>query len=140
MMAASQRRRWLAGIALLTMVLRVLVPSGYMPAALAGGWYLSLCPHGMPNPAAVTALANSAHHGHHGAGHQLDHHHDHVDHTFDHCELGSGLTLSATLATVTGFELPQPARLLDIPERPAPPRQLFPRAYDSRAPPPTAHT
>jgi len=138
MTAVFRHHRWLAGLALLTMLLRVAVPGGYMPTSIAGGWYLSLCPHGMPNPAAVAALANSAQHEHHH-GHGAQGGHDHgAAHSFDHCELGSGLTLSATLeAFGLSFTLiPVPAA--QAAQRTVAPQCSLSRIYHSRAPPHTA--
>jgi hypothetical protein len=35
-------------LALLAFLLRLLVPLGTMPAALSDGWFLKLCPDGLP--------------------------------------------------------------------------------------------
>ena len=49
---------------LATLLLRVLVPVGYMPAKLSEGWPVQLCPDGM-SAAAMTALLGDQHQ-HHG--------------------------------------------------------------------------
>jgi len=50
-----------------------------MPAAVAGGWYLELCPDGLPT--AVMVALFGEHHAHHGkAG----------DTVFFHCDYGGG--------------------------------------------------
>ena len=131
--SALHHRRWFTGVALLALLLRVLVPTGYMPAALDSGWYLSLCPHGMPDPAAVAALGHAGHGAHHDHT-QQGHDHDAAQGP-DHCELGSGFALSAivaafaspvalapALSTIYTYSLPFLARAQT-------------RYYDGRAPP-----
>jgi len=128
--SALNHHRWIAGVALLALLLRVLVPAGYMPAALASGWYLSLCPHGMPNPAAVAALGHSMHHDHAQHGHDHD-----AAQGPDQCELGSGFAL---LAMVAAFASPVAlAPVLAIVYTYALPflARTHARFYDGRAPP-----
>ncbi|MFK7915321.1 MAG: hypothetical protein AB8B93_15515 [Pseudomonadales bacterium] len=48
---------------LAVLLLRVLVPVGYMPAALADGWPVQLCPDGLSS-AAMTALLGEQHQHH----------------------------------------------------------------------------
>jgi hypothetical protein len=56
-------------LALGALVLRLLVPVGTMPAALADGWFLKLCPDGLPVETLARLLGESHHHHHHpGAG------------------------------------------------------------------------
>ena len=94
---------------LATLVLRVLVPVGYMPAALSAGWPVQLCPDGLSS-AAMTALLGEQHQ-HHGM-HAMPvgaHHGDHgvteqpqpsVDATPGQCDLAafSGAVAPATSA------------------------------------------
>lgn len=44
----------------LSVVVRMLIPTGYMPAAIGDGWPVTLCQHGMPH-----GLFADAHHRHH---------------------------------------------------------------------------
>lgn len=93
-------RAGLLRLALLGMLLRIAVPAGYMPAALADGWYLQLCPDGL-SAAAMVALFGEGHR-HHGvgvgtghaaatpaaptggdSGHAHHHHHAHPEATAD---------------------------------------------------------
>lgn len=82
----------LLGLLLLSLFFRLLTPAGYMPAALATGGPLILCPDGLPGiePAAST------HHGAHGdhAGHggnNLDPAHHHGGFNPDVCPVGAVL-------------------------------------------------
>lgn len=77
-MGRGHQKRILTALALATMALRVLVPAGLMPSALAeNGWYLSICPDGLPAHVAH-ALFGHAHHTDGAA--------DYVQ-----CDLGAGL-------------------------------------------------
>ncbi|MEQ8914853.1 MAG: hypothetical protein RIE03_21405 [Pseudomonadales bacterium] len=108
--AAKKLRRVGLGATLGAVVLlRVLVPAGYMPAALAGGWFLQLCPDGLP-VAAMQALLGEAHH----------HHHHHAPDNGasaggdavampEQCQLGAGFAAAATVETLPQ-RAPIPAR------------------------------
>ena len=63
------------------MLLRVAIPVGFMPSGITGGWYLELCPDGMPEHVMVALYGE--HHAHHGAG---------SDNLFFECDYGSGAT------------------------------------------------
>jgi hypothetical protein len=52
-------------LALGALLLRLLVPVGTMPAALAEGWFLKLCPDGLPAETLARLLGESHHHHHH---------------------------------------------------------------------------
>lgn len=45
------------------MLLRVVVPAGFMPSSLSEGWYLALCPDGVP----VAWMVEFLGHDHHGS-------------------------------------------------------------------------
>ena len=121
-------RHWLATVCL-ALAVQSLFPAGYMPASLADGWPVMLCPDGLP----PDFLPTSGHH--HGA------HHDHGDEAggdpraSDDCALGKALQ---------GQALPAPAAVLPpsdpVTDIAAPPRTLsIPRrpetARRARAPP-----
>lgn len=68
-MSSSVSRSFAARAALCfalgALLLRLLVPVGTMPAALAGGWFLQLCPDGLPAETLARLLGDSHHHHHH---------------------------------------------------------------------------
>lgn len=63
------------------MLLRVVIPVGFMPSGITGGWYLELCPDGMPEQVMVAIFGE--HHAHHGTG---------SDNLFFECDYGNGTT------------------------------------------------
>jgi hypothetical protein len=54
-----------AGLGLLG---RVAIPPGFMPAPLAEGWPVTICPAASGALAAMTTSTTASHHGHHGTG------------------------------------------------------------------------
>ena len=59
------RRQWLAWMLLPALLLRALIPAGFMPVAGAGGLHLGFCPGAGEVPPGVAAPATHAsHHGH----------------------------------------------------------------------------
>jgi hypothetical protein len=63
------RRQRLASLLLPALVLRALIPVGFMPLAGSGGVHLGFCPGAGPVPAARSELARHApHHAHHDGG------------------------------------------------------------------------
>jgi len=59
------RRQWLAWLLLPALLLRALIPAGFMPVAGAGGPYLGFCPGAGELPPGVAApAAHASHHGH----------------------------------------------------------------------------
>jgi hypothetical protein len=62
------------------LLLRVAVPAGFMPASADDGWYLKLCPDGVPTEIMEALFGHD--HSHHQGGHEQ---------TFVQCELGSVL-------------------------------------------------
>jgi hypothetical protein len=64
----KRRRRW-ALLALPALLLRALIPVGFMPVATADGFSIEFCPDAGPLPAAASAAADPhAHHHHHTEG------------------------------------------------------------------------
>jgi hypothetical protein len=63
--AVFNHRRRLASLAMLAMLLRVVIPSGYMPSSLADGWYLQFCPDGIPSAVMALLIGDDSHHHHH---------------------------------------------------------------------------
>jgi hypothetical protein len=63
---STRRRQWLlAALVLPVLVLRGLIPIGYMPVSDRGGLYIDFCP-GEAQPPGVFAAQSPAHHHHHG--------------------------------------------------------------------------
>lgn len=64
------RRAWLLGLVLPVLLLRALIPAGFMPAADAGGLSIVLCPGEAALPPGISGAAHASHaHGHvHHAG------------------------------------------------------------------------
>jgi len=67
---SARQRQWLLAVLVLpVLVLRALIPIGYMPVSERGGLYIDFCP-GEAQPPGVLAPQSLAHHHHHGgAGH-----------------------------------------------------------------------
>jgi hypothetical protein len=64
----ADRRRW-ALLALPALLLRALIPVGFMPVATADGLSIEFCPDAGPLPAAASGAADPhAHHHHHQGG------------------------------------------------------------------------
>ncbi|HEU4959514.1 MAG TPA: hypothetical protein VFT56_03830 [Sphingomonas sp.] len=57
------QRRLLLALFACALVLRIAIPSGWMPVADAGGWRLTVC-DGMGPAAAMAAMPGMAHHQH----------------------------------------------------------------------------
>jgi hypothetical protein len=77
--ARPQRYRVLTAFASLALLLRIVIPVGFMPSGISGGWYLELCPDGMPEHVMVALYGE--HHAHHGAA---------SDNLFFECDYGNG--------------------------------------------------
>ena len=80
-LARPKRYRVLTAFASLALLLRIAIPVGFMPSGITGGWYLELCPDGMPEHVMVALYGE--HHAHHGAG---------SDNLFFECDYGNGAT------------------------------------------------
>ena len=108
----KNRRHWLAAVCL-ALAVQSLFPAGYMPASLADGWPVMLCPDGLP----ADFLPTSGHH--HGA------HHDHGDEAGDDPRASDDCALGKALQ---GQALPAPAALLPaadpVTDIAAPPRTV----------------
>jgi hypothetical protein len=63
MMQFAKKRHRVLLLLLATLLMRVAIPAGYMPAAVGSGLLFELCPEGMP--AAVLQILDSHHHHHH---------------------------------------------------------------------------
>lgn len=122
--ARYQKCRILAVLAALALLLRVMIPVGFMPSTVAGGWYLELCPDGMPEHVMVTLYGE--HHAHHGAG---------DDSLFFECDYGTGATGAFALAGGSDDHglLPQARPLAKLQQIKPPFAPLF--GFQSRAPP-----
>lgn len=105
------------------LLLRTLIPPGYMPGNLLAGDYMTLCPQGLP-----AAVAERFHAGHHGTGSAvLD-----ADRL---CPLATALLAAAPPPA-------EPAPLAPLPpydsvksETAVPPTSVLVLLYASRAPP-----
>jgi len=75
----SLKHRVLTALAAMALLLRIAVPVGFMPSSFANGWFLELCPDGLP--AHVMVALYGEHHAHHGAG---------GDSVFYECDYGGG--------------------------------------------------
>jgi len=76
------RHRAVTALAVAALLLRVVIPVGFMPSGIAGGWYLELCPDGLPRQVVVALFGEHyAHHGHHGVGGGV---------SVYHCDYGGG--------------------------------------------------
>ena len=118
----------LARAALLGMLLRIAVPAGFMPDDVSGGWYLKLCPDGLP-ASVMAALLGHAHHAHHA-------HHDAApDDGFQQCELGGGLSGSALVDPPTDLADASAPERFDVAFVFSARRPGAAIAYQSRAPP-----
>lgn len=79
------------------MAVRLVVPAGYMPAALGSGGFLMLCPAGMPSVPAKQAHG----HGHDHRPAMADHRgptSPDSHHALEDCALGEVLNLALALA------------------------------------------
>ena len=67
---STRRRQWLlAGLVLPVLVLRALIPVGYMPVSDRGGIHIDFCPGEAQPPGVLTAQSPAHHHHHGGADH-----------------------------------------------------------------------
>jgi hypothetical protein len=126
---------WLTALAF---ALRLLVPAGSMPSSVADGWYLSLCPDGLP-PAALAALL--------GEPEATHHHHGHRDGSGDEgggdtamalpadCELGSAFAAALAPGALPTLALPHRTGASWTRPATAPPAASSPSPYQPRGPP-----
>jgi hypothetical protein len=118
--------RWLV---IAAFALRILVPVGYMPSAVSGGWFLQLCPDGL-SAHVMTRLLGGAHAHHHL--HQVG-------------ETSAAKPLQCDLGSALSAELGKAETLALIPVGASEPPQTFGEsspadslllhAFRSRAPP-----
>lgn len=83
--------------AAMALLLRTVVPAGYMPAPLTSGWPVQICPDGLP-VGAIAALLGQAH-AHHHHGHSASS--DDPAALPEQCELGAGFAASAAVSGVS---------------------------------------
>lgn len=128
-------------LAMAALLLRALVPAGFMAAPLAEGWPLQLCPSGMAM-VSYTALLGGSNELDHGAHHSLldspddsSQHHAHAGEEPDPaCGLGAGYSAVAVMVPVKSVAPEIVTRLLFAPVLSAQPRAP-PAAHRARAPP-----
>ncbi|NNC66040.1 MAG: hypothetical protein HKN84_14750 [Gammaproteobacteria bacterium] len=116
---------------LVAVVCNFAIPIGYMPAALADGGPVQLCPSGWPSGAMP---GHGGHDGHHGGGHDGYDGHSSGDEAWEHCAFGAA---SSSPALVSDHEI-SIARFSDVPDGYLEPQPLARRdvlAFRSRAPP-----
>ena len=130
---SMRRRRRLALLVLPALLLRALIPAGFMPVAGGGGAYLGFCPGAGELPPHASQLAAHAEHGshtHHGAGAP------HAPGSGHHpaCVFSTG----ATTAVTAIFSAALPAPVLTAPVEHVASLTFLPailRAQSSRGPP-----
>lgn len=83
----SRKSSILSAFAAIAMLLRVAIPTGFMPSSINDGWFLQLCPDGMPTHVMVALFGK--HHLHHG---------DSNGGTFFECDYDGGAIGDALLA------------------------------------------
>ena len=127
-----------------SLLLRALIPAGFMAAPVAEGWWLQLCPAGMTMPsyrALTTDTPASAHGTHHPSHTHVSEHGSHSDHASHGegepdaaCGLGAGFAATAPDLDVAPLNQARPSHRLRLAYR-AP--QLRPplRTNGVRAPP-----
>ena len=107
------------------LVLRAIVPVGYMPGSLDSGLLFEMCPDGMP---AAMVQALGGHHDHGGSDEEA------ATQSLEHCPMGHLLTPGAGVSSVVAA-LPPPHKPVFLVAA----RQIVaiaPRiVYSSRAPP-----
>ncbi len=126
----------------LLLIVQGVMPSGYMPASVAEGWPVALCPEGLPpafllvRPAAAPRAGHHANHHDHGGAEQSGQE-VHAG-ASDYCPIGSALDVSAVAVLVaTGAAGLRPyAHPTSSYQRPA--LTVEPAAFRSRAPPAVA--
>ena len=115
-------------LVLAAFALRVLVPVGYMPTAVSGGWFLQLCPDGL-SPQVMAGLM--------GGGHA--HHHHHADNSGSaepqRCDLGSALSAELGKAEIPSLPQGEASDLVGPGGESSSAVSLILHAYRSRAPP-----
>ena len=120
----STRHGLVATLAAIAILVRMAIPTGFMPSSVGDGWYLQVCPDGMPAEVMVALFGES--HAHHG---------EHEAETFFQCDYDSGvvgdLVVDGSFALFSDF----------IPNHPVKPGTEFlfaktsPNQFRPRAPP-----
>lgn len=131
-MTAARMRRVILPCLVLALALRVLVPAGLMPASGENGWYLEICPEGLPLEVMVQVFGD--HHAHHHHHHAADAQSETSAATYVQCDLSAG-SLEVDLVSLDQPDQIQqlgPIRLVDA-TRKRPQQNLL--GFRSRAPP-----
>lgn len=92
------------------LLLRAMIPAGFMPAAIGAGFPLQVCPSGLPG-GALQRLAGAAGHDHHHHHHHNHEHHtggDGAAYTAEQCPIGH-LLAAAAIPVTLDFSVPRPA-------------------------------
>jgi hypothetical protein len=124
-----KRHHRLASLLLLSasLLLRALIPIGYMPAAAGSGLVFEFCPEGIPKEFVQILAGDSASgHGHAGHGEAADDVH--------HCSVGH-LLLSATAVDDSGQAEAIPSHSVPAPVSPRFWTSVSRTTYHSRGPP-----
>lgn len=115
-------------LVLAAFALRVLVPVGYMPTAVSGGWFLQLCPDGVSAQVMAGLM---------GSGHA--HHHHHADDSGSaepqRCDLGGVLSAEFAKAEIPSLPQGEASELARLGGESSSAVSLILHAYRSRAPP-----
>ena len=128
--ALTTRRGWLAWACALALAVRMLVPTGYMPARIAGAPAFRLCPDAAPQAAMSMPMA--------GMPAMAGKHHDHDKHSSGSCPFAIAAMASLAGADAAAILPPLLAifAAVSLPRRAAP---IFKQARlrpPSQAPPP----
>ena len=94
--SASQQ---LFRVTLFAVLMQLVVPVGLMPQATSEGWWLKVCPDGIPASVMMEVF-----------GHDHHHHHGHDTETYEQCDLGGVLfdhpaPVSIGVASIEGQEI-----------------------------------
>lgn len=127
-----RKSRRLALLVVPALLLRALIPAGFMPTAGAGGLAVELCPGAGALPPGLAAHGQATHAGHDHAGHGTNDP-GAAHHAACLFSAGAGATFAATLSAPALSTSPLAARVAGAPARPFVPAIL--RAQSSRAPP-----
>lgn len=130
-----RKRRRLALLVVPALLLRALIPGGFMPVADAGGLSIELCPGAGALPPGIAAHGHAAHAGHEHAGHGTNDP-GAAHHAACLFSTGASTTFAATLPASALSTVQHGAALEGAPSRAFVPAIL--RAQSSRAPPPPA--
>ncbi|MGA0839643.1 MAG: hypothetical protein ACO3Z6_05965 [Pseudomonadales bacterium] len=149
----GHRTKRLFPLLLAALLLRTLIPGGFMPASVSEGFFLALCHEGL-SPALFAALTQgsrhnspapalhaSEHHAHHHAHQPIDdttnHHASGANHgaAFTHCEIGDGLSAAVAIDQSPVLPLPIATFRFALALRKGEPTANPHLSYQARGPP-----